>query len=253
MRLHHIFSAALVLYATAAAADDALHAAVAAQRVAKVDALLKSGADVHAVDDLGRTALHLAVENDQPEMIAVLLRGGASLEAQEDLLGATPLATAVLGRKRKAVEEILKHRPDLDHGTKDPLLFVAAQHGDGAILKMLLDAGMDVRGSITHSTATNVNALMAAAGAGNAETVRVLLERGVDVNQRDGFGDHCLNWAVYFGRFDVVPILLDSSRKVEVNVVGYGGQTALDMAIAKKHAPTIELLKRHGAERASEL
>ena len=244
----------LATYASAAVAEDALLSAVAAKQVKQVRRLLEKGADVRAVDELGQTALHLAVANDDAEMIDVLVRGGAVVDARSETFDSTPLADAVLGKKRRAIEALLRHRPDLDQATKDStLLFLTVEQGDGAILKMLLAAGMDPTRSATHMSATNVNAFMAAAGAGKADVVKVLLETSIDVNQRDGYGDHCLNWATFFGRFDVVQTLLDSPRRVELNFVGYQGQTALDMAIAKNHGPTIELLRQRGAKRARDL
>ncbi len=252
--LRCLAAAVLALVAAPAAADDALLTAVAARRVDEVRRLLTAGADLAALDEMGRTALHLAAMNDDAEMIELLLRAGAAIDARSEAFDSTPLADAVLTKKRKAVEALLRHRPDLEHGSSvSNLLFLAAQHGDGATMKLLLAAGIDFRKSVTHSTAKNVNALMAAAQVGNAETVKVLLETAIDPNQRDGYGDHSLNWAVYFGQFHIVPLLLDSGRKVELNFVGYGGQTALDMAMTKQHAPTIELLKQRGAKTAREL
>ncbi len=236
------------------AADGDLLSAVRAKDTKRAEALLKTGADLTLRDDQGNTALHLAAQADDPALIDLLLGAGADLEAREDLLEATPLAVAVIGRKHRAVAALLKHHPDLSHGSSDgSLLFLAALHGDSAVLKMLAEAGLDLRERMRYSGTSNVTALMAAAGIGNVEAVRALLELGVDPNARDAYGDHSLNWAVYFGRFDVVPVLLESGRKVELDFVGYGTQTALDMALAKKHAPTIELLKERGAHRAAEL
>lgn len=251
MHVKGLVAGMLALYASAAVAEDALLSAVRAKQVEKVRRLLKKGADVQARDELGQTALHLAVENDDADMIEALVRGGAVVDARSETFDSTPLADAVVGKKRRAVEALLRHRPALVQATEDPtLLILAAERGDGATLKLLLAAGMDPTRSVTHKSVSNVNALMAAAGEGNAETVKVLLETSVDVNQRDTYGDHCLNWAVGFGKFHVVPLLLDAARKVELNFVGYEGQTALDMAIAKNHAPTIELLRQRGAKRA---
>lgn len=244
----------MTLAASTPRPDGDLLSAVRARDAKAAEALIEAGADLALRDDQGNTALHLAAQADDPALIELLVKAGADVEAREDLMEATPLALAVVGRKRRAVAALLEHRPDLSYGSSDvPLVFLAAQHGDAAVLKMLAAAGIDLHQRTRHARADRVNALMAAAGSGNVQAVRALLELGVDPDARDGYGDHSLNWAVYFGKFDVVPVLLDSGRDVKLDFVGYGGQTALDMAIAKKHAPTIELLKKRGARRAAEL
>ncbi len=87
--------------------EEQMIAAAEAGRTADVEAALKSGADVHALDDL---ALCEATEHGHTETVKALLAGGADVHA--------------LG------EEALR---------------IAAEHGDAATVKVLLEAGADPR------------------------------------------------------------------------------------------------------------
>ena len=84
-----------------------LHLAAQEGDLARVQALLESGADVNAYDDIGETPLHYAVENENFEMVCLLLDKGANVNAHhEPTIGNTPLA-AVAGRCSLRMAEVL--------------------------------------------------------------------------------------------------------------------------------------------------
>ena len=108
-----------------------------------------------------------------------------------------------------------------------------------------------------HAAGASVNArgncclpLFLAAGEGNLEAVRYLLDEGADVNAREKLGDTALTEATYYGRFEVVKELL--FRGADVNAHGDEG-TALDIATKKKYLDIVGLLKHHGAKPGCEL
>lgn len=76
--------------------------------------LIKSGANIHAVDNTGSTALHLAVKYNLSEIVKKLLEYGASATAKDNT-GASPLYYALMppnswygmGVRRWAVEALL--------------------------------------------------------------------------------------------------------------------------------------------------
>lgn len=84
--------------------------------------------------------------------------------------------------------------------------FAAARKGDTAAVKALLDAGVNVN-SRTRYGAT---ALSYACDKGHVELVRLLIERGADVNVKDTFyGEVPLGWALSHGHAQIVRVLLD--------------------------------------------
>jgi hypothetical protein len=87
----------------------------------------------------------------------------------------------------------------------DEEFFAAARKGDAAAVKALLDKGVDVNAK----TGYGATALSYAADKGHVEVVRLLLERGADPNVKDKFyGQMPIAWALSHGHTEVVKLLL---------------------------------------------
>jgi ankyrin repeat protein len=92
------------------------------------------------------------------------------------------------------------------------------------------------------------DALLRAARAGNADTVRALLASpNVDVNAIDENGDTPLIEAARFGHDEVATALL--TAKAQVNTKNNEGKTALMLASEGGHDQTVRALTQAGAER----
>ena len=108
-----------------------------------------------------------------------------------------------------------------------------------------------------HFAGANVNAqgstgapLLVAAGEGNLDVVRYLLDEGAEVDARDSSGATALAEAAYYGHLAVVKELL--LRGADINVVGQGG-TALDLAVNRNNNAVADLLKHRGGKSAREI
>jgi len=118
-----------------------------------------------------------------------------------------------------------------------------------ALLAMMLSllltlAGCGVARRATRSPETD--ALLRAARAGNADTVRSLLASpNVDVNGRDERGNTSLIEAARFGHDEVVAALL--TAKADVNTKNDEGKTALMLAAEGGHDQTVRVLTQAGA------
>jgi tetratricopeptide (TPR) repeat protein len=77
---------------------------------------------------------------------------------------------------------------------------------------------------------------------GNADTVRSLLEKGANVNAKDGTGETALMKAAYYGYADVVSVLIEKGASVEAK--NSNGETALQLAELRKHAEVVQLLRQ---------
>ena len=90
------------------------------------------------------------------------------------------------------------------------------------------------------------DALIRAARAGHADTVKTLLSTsGADVNAKDERGNTALIEAARSGHNDVVQTLLVA--KADVRVKNDEGKTALKLAVEGGHDETVRLLKQAGA------
>ena len=83
--------------------DNILHLAAYHSGTADVELLLKSGANVNAKGDLGRTAIHFAAENGKINNVNILLHYGANFNIKDEF-GETPLDLA----KKNNYDEIAK-------------------------------------------------------------------------------------------------------------------------------------------------
>ncbi|MBA3954930.1 ankyrin repeat domain-containing protein [Candidatus Dependentiae bacterium] len=96
-----------------------------------VQALIQSGCNVNAVNDMDKlTALHRAVKSNHPEIVQLLIDAQAVIETQ-DYQGDTPLKSAVLTNNRELVHLLLVQnpKPNVDVPDKDgktPLMHAIA-------------------------------------------------------------------------------------------------------------------------------
>jgi len=73
----------------------------------------------------------------------------------------------------------------------------------------------------------------------------LLLDRGVDVNQRYDNDLTALMWAAAYGRDATVKLLLE--RGADVSAHDNRGKTAADMAAEGAHRGTLELLRKNAS------
>ena len=157
--------------------------------------LLDRGADPSTPGPDGRTPYQLAVRKGQAELAGLLAEHGA----RTDLTSADRFLSACRQGSRAEAEQILAEDSGLpvrltpdDHR----ILIEAADYGHDGAVRLMLNLGFppDIRASREGDGAT---ALHAAAAAGSAGTVRLLLERGADIEARDTTWDSTpVEWAI---------------------------------------------------------
>ncbi|MBX3109182.1 MAG: ankyrin repeat domain-containing protein [Fimbriimonadaceae bacterium] len=169
--------------------------------------------------DDGQYPLHLAVWHDDPVMIRRLVAAGAKLDCQVAGSGHTPLSWAVTGWKR----DIAQHLVELG---SEPDLFCAAGLGMTEAVAAMLASGKrslsrvgssryDAQGNRVPGPPTSrrdqiSDGLYMACRNGHAETARLLLEAGADVNWRAFIGATPLHWAVLAGSKDCIDLLVEN-------------------------------------------
>ncbi len=163
-------------------------------RLTEVQQLLKKGAEVHAVDDEGRTALIAAAYGGHLDVARALVAAGADVNVQDSTKqSAYLIATSEIGEAKglELLELTLGHGADVTtldsyHGTG---LIRAADRGFADIVARLLQTPIDK----DHVNRLGWTALLEAIILGNGDTkhvevVRRLVAAGVDVNRADGSG-----------------------------------------------------------------
>src|SRR5215813_6028334 len=168
--------------------DPKLAKLIAAVRSSQVDAVERLLAEnnelIRAGDRAGSTSLHHAAGFGSPAMVKMLVDRGAEVNAANKRKS-TPLFWALPDETK--VRPLIEHGADVNGQPIDGRtpVYQAALMGDGVrILKFLLEKG----GAPDVKTITGMTPLMAAASRANVEAMRILIERHVDVNARNGAG-----------------------------------------------------------------
>ncbi|KAJ4100681.1 hypothetical protein NW761_003667 [Fusarium oxysporum] len=196
---------------------------------AVVRLLLDRGADTNTADKWGRTPLSWATKRRHEAVVQLLLDRGADIEAI-DKDSQTPLLTAAL-KGHKAIVPL----------RDQTLLWWAAERGDKATMRLLLDQGADT-GAADKDGRTP---LLTAAAWGHEATVRLLLDRGAYTEAADKDGRTPLWWAALKGHEAVVQLLLNWDASIKA--ADKNGRTPLSTAALKGHKAIVQLLLNQGA------
>jgi ankyrin repeat protein len=245
----------------------ALHWAVHLDDFGTVDLLIRSGARVDAADDTGATPLYLACLNRNDAMVNRLLAAGANANAAL-FNGETALMTCALTGIGAAVEALLAHGANVN--AKEPahqqtaLMWAAAQR-HSQVVAALIAHGADVRARsrvYTQTVTSEVTQragreelnytvprggstpLLFAARVGDAESAKLLVEAGADVDDALPNGATALVEAAHSGHDGVGILLLEKGATPNAAAAGY---TALHAAVLRGRLELVNALLAHGA------
>lgn len=122
---------------------------------------------------------------------------------------------------------------DRGHGA----LMLAAYHGHGGAVALLLDAGAAPDGVGAGNTS-----LMGVAFKGHLDVAALLLDRGADPDARGAAGRTALMTAALFNQPAIADLLL--ARGADPNAVDDAGDTASTLALTQGHADLAARLRR---------
>lgn len=117
-------------------------------------------------------------------------------------------------------------------------LLLAAEHGHGHALQLLLDQKQCVRDMRGMDGKT---ALMYAAENGHPQALHVLLQNGASINARSDMGDTALMLAAWNGHAQVVQILMERTD-TDMHLRNKAGYNALMNAVAAAHEDIVQTL-----------
>jgi ankyrin repeat protein len=217
--------------------------------VRQIREALDRGASPNARDEQGNTPLMLAAVYGEAGAVRLLLDRGAEVNAA-NAAGATALLHAAADHRK--VSLLVARGADVNHRSEfgnTALMLAARAAKSHRTVELLLSRGADAK-------ATNgwgSTALMAAAAAGDAASVRSLLQHGADPNAQPalseggfifGGGRSALMWAAYRGDLTILRRLLDAGA--DVNGEGPVG-TPLSQAAWGDKTEAAKLLIARGA------
>jgi ankyrin repeat protein len=195
----------------AESASDAFYNLIRANDLAGLASLVRNGADINTRDRHGATPLMYAATVGSLEAMKYLIGQGAAVNAKNQF-GATALIWSATDLAK--VHLLLERGADLNAATargRTALLVAAMSDQSAPIVRLLIGKGADVKAMDAFKTTT----LRGAAMGNDAETMRILIEAGVDVNAGDMPGITPLMMAAgWNGNLAAVDLLLSHGAKV---------------------------------------
>ncbi|XP_030353420.1 ankyrin repeat and death domain-containing protein 1A isoform X3 [Strigops habroptila] len=137
-------------------------------------------------------------------------------------------------RGRGMGDELAAEDDTLLHSEKE--FHDAAKRNDVARMEELIRRGVDIKAK----TNADRTALHWAAGAGNVDAVRLLLDHDAPVDDEDNFGMNALLLSAWFGHLRVLQILVNAGAKI--NCVNRNGRNMLHCAAQKGHIQVMEFI-----------
>ena len=209
------------------AADRELLAAAYQGDVGRIRQLVAREANINTIDSHGQTVLNIAISDSDVEMVRVLVESGADVDFN------TPLMTAIDHGNSEIVKILVEAGADVnakdpwnDHPWGNSLLDSANYSGDSEIIGILITAGaesawpdreapppMADAGALYTSDASG---LRDAIVDGDADSVRTLVEAGVNVDAKAAGGESILAAAIiYQNDPEIVRILVDAGADLD--------------------------------------
>ena len=246
----------------------ALHWAVHLDEVALVNTLIRAGARPDVADDTGATPLYLACTNRNADAVSALLAAGANPNAAL-LSGETVLMTCARAGNATAVRALLGRGANVnvkESAHNQTALMWAAAQSHSPVVQALLARGADVRARSREYAQTvtsevtqragreelnysvprgGMTALLFAARSGDAESIRLLVAAGADVNDALPDGASALIVAAHSGHRQAAMTLLEKGANPNANAVGY---TALHAAVLRSDVELVKALLARGAD-----
>ena len=204
---------------------------------------LEDGASLEARDRFGAKPLSHAAAAGNAELVALYLDRGAPIDAR-NLDGSAALFKAAESGRLEVVKLLVERGADVDLPGRSNIspLSAAAFMGSEPIVAFLIDKGADPH----WVDATKKPAIVYAAGRGFPAVTKRLLDSGVDVNARYGNDLTILMWAAGHsseaGVYDIAEVMkLLLERGARIDDRDNRGRTALMIAAELNHKRAVEL------------
>ncbi|KAN0114628.1 Ankyrin repeat-containing domain protein [Hyaloscypha variabilis] len=209
--------------------------------------LIKEGADTTSITTDGYTMIHMAAQGGKVDNIALALEEGAGIHAKDNA-GRTPLLVSIWSCVPEAVQHLLDHGANIEDSLTSgitAIFFAAWDKEKSPTIPILIKAGakLDVRdceGFQPHHRA---------AFRGNDKALEFLLDAGVDMESRVESEQRMETLLILGTQAEselVVRLLLE--RGANVNETGYNGRTALHEAAEQGSLAICSLLVAKGAD-----
>jgi ankyrin repeat protein len=184
---------------------------------------------------IGRLAvadpIHDAARKGNMDKLKELVAADPSVVSSVDKMGKTPLHIAALNNQLEAAAFLIEHGTDVNakdrNGGFTALDLALSTYHYIDMVRLLIDKGANVN----TASSQGITPLDEAAMRGQKDAIDLLVAKGADMNARDEKGDTALLWALMMGRNDAAVALVNAGADVTIG----NGQGVTPLMAAKRH------------------
>lgn len=203
--------------------------------------LVDRGANVNVRMDNGLTPLMFAARNGASRCVELFLDAGADINAVEEEQGVGAFGLALNRLDLQLAEQLLARGAEPNFGSIETLTLAVAEHGSLAFIQALEARGCklvrdDQRGRMAFVSARNPD----------PEVFDYLLNHGADPSEGNDFGYTPLILAALNNHHHLIRRYL--ARGDDAAVRDVDGETALSLAIEKRHEESVAVLREFHVE-----
>jgi serine/threonine-protein phosphatase 6 regulatory ankyrin repeat subunit B len=206
-----------------------------------VEALLKAGADINKKSKYGDTALSKAIAAKNVRIVRILVKNSGNFDRREALF------SAVIAGDQEIVKLLLTQDMDVNmRGFASGTALMLAADGDIALVKFLVERGADVNIKDDDGETALMKAVKSFKES-NLSCITHFIDHGADLDAVSKKGETALILAVKRGNADMVKILVE--KRAAVSLKDKEGKSAWTYAVEGANPAIVSLLEKAGAAR----
>jgi ankyrin repeat protein len=190
--------------------EEKLREAIENNDFSGVQSLISQGVNINCIYENNMTPLHFASIMGEMKIIELLINNGANVKATTKN-GYNALMTACIRNDLELVELLLKYNSDVNQRSKNgwtSLLLASGNVSSNSIYFQNNRMGLEIFQVLDKQKLYTLKNEP-------IKIVRLLIDAGSNVNQKNNFNNPSLNEAVFSANFEVVKSLLENGANVE--------------------------------------
>jgi ankyrin repeat protein len=207
-----------------------------------VDLLLRAGARPlrSSKGVVAHMPLILAVQNGHKDVVELLIENGEGLDPEGKQI-ASAIHMAVATGRRELAKILIKRGAPKELSGLNPSLWLAASLSQSEVVRLLVEKGVDVNADYQ-----GITPLLLASESGNTELVEFLVLNGADINVvTEGSPNSPLLAACMKNRVELARILLENGADPDLHHPD--GPTPIVAAVMERNHEVMKLLIKFGA------